>query len=248
MKINKDICFFDAETTGTNPETDRIVELSLTRIFLDGTRKTITWLINPEREIPKEASDIHKITDEMVKDCKTFKELALEIYREFYGSDLFGFNSNEFDIPLMIAEMKRAGLTFLDWPYSLVDVLKLYRKLHPQNLSALFKKYTGEDLENAHSANTDVLATEVVLSHIMKDFFEDNTTPEELDSFIQGDRKRLDIAGKLYMDSEGVVRWAFGKHIDKAWDYDLGFTQWVLTKDFPEDTKRKLRDLLANVN
>lgn len=251
MKIIRALCFFDTETTGTNPEKDRIVELSINKILLTGERVNRTWRINPEIPIPKEASDIHNITDEDVKDCPTFAEVATEIYEEFYESDLAGFNINDFDIPIMIAEFKRAKvnvagieLAFLDWPSNFVDVYKIYKKLFPQTLSALFKHYTGTDLEGAHNANNDNVAAEVILSYILEQNFTQTTTPEQLDNFVQGDKKRYDLAGKLYIDAEGVVRWAFGPHINKAWDSDLGFTQWVLAKDFPADTKEKLKELL----
>lgn len=251
MRILRALCFFDTETTGTNPEKDRVVELSINKILLSGERVNRTWRINPENPIPKEASDVHGITDEMVKDCPTFAEIAVEIYEEFYECDLAGFNINDFDIPIMIAEFKRAKvnlgdneLAFLDWESNFVDVYKIYKKLFPQTLSALFKHYTGTDLEGAHNANNDNVATEVILSHILEQKFTQTTTPEELDNFVQGERKRYDLAGKLYKNAEGVICWAFGPHIDKAYDSDLGFLNWVLGKDFPAETKVKLKELL----
>lgn len=244
MRIIRPICFFDAETTGTNTQTDRIIELSVTKIYTDGSRETRTWVINPRIPIPKAASDIHNITDEMVKDAPYFEEAAADINGFMFGSDLFGFNSNDFDIPILAEEMRRAGEKFLDWEHNRVDVWKVYRALNPTNLSALYKLFTGNDLANAHSANTDVMATEVILGGIIDKHFDSEVTPEFLDKLVQGDRQRYDIAGKLYKNADGVVCWSFGPHIDKPYDSDLGFLQWVLGKDFPEDTKEKLRALL----
>jgi len=145
----------------------------------------------------------------------------------------------------MVAEFRRLGITFLDREFNYVDVYQIFRKLHPQNLSALFKHYTGTDLEGAHNANNDNMAAEVILGHILNQHFTENTSPEQLDNLIQGDKKRYDLAGKLYVNSEGIVCWNFHKdHKDKPYDHDLGFLQWVLSKDFPEDTKQKLRKLL----
>lgn len=244
LQITKPFFFFDTETTGTQTETDRIVELAITKVNLDGTRETRTWRINPTIPIPTEASDVHGITDDMVANCPTFKEVAKEIYDFVFGADPAGFNIIDFDIPIMVTEMKRAEMLFLDWEFNIMDVYKIYKKLHPQNLSALFKHYTGQELEDAHNANNDNVAAEVILSNILSQNFTKDVTPEELDNLVQGERKRYDLAGKLYKNAEGIVCWAFGKHIDKPYDYDMGFLQWVLSKDFPEDTKNKLKELL----
>jgi len=245
MQIVRDLCFFDTETTGTNTQTDRVVELSVTKIFKEtGTRAVKTWRINPTIPIPKEASDVHGITDEMVKDCPTFLEVAAEIYHYFKDSDIAGFNHDNFDIPIMLAEFARCKYTFLVWEHNSIDVYLLHKKLNPQSLSDLFKLYTGNEMKNAHTADADNYATEVVLSHILDLKFTKETSTTELSNFIQGDKKRYDIAGKLYQNKDGIVCWNFGQHKDKPYDHDLGFLNWVLAKDFPEQTKQKLRELI----
>jgi len=245
MKIERDLCFFDTETSGTNTQTDRVVELSVTKIYKEtGTRTVKTWRLNPTIPIPKEASDVHGITNEMVVDCPTFKEVASEIYHEFKDSDIAGFNHDNFDVPIMLAEFARCNYTFLDWEHNSVDVYLLHKKLNPQSLSDLFKLYTGNEMKDAHTADADNYATEIVLSHILDLKFTKETSTAELSNFIQGDKKRYDIAGKLYKNKDGVVCWNFGQHKDKPFDTDLGFLNWVLAKDFPEQTKQKLRELI----
>ena len=245
MILTRDLIFFDAETTGVNAATDKIVELSATKLFkTTGTKQTKTWRINPEIEIPKGASDVHGITNEDVVLCPKFKEVAPEVYHFFKDCDLAGFNSDEFDIPLMLSEFKRAGFSFLDWEHETIDVLKLHRKKNPNTLSALYKIYTGEELENAHNANNDVVATETILSHILDIHFEKTTTSSEIANLIQGDKKKYDIAGKLYLNKENIVCWNFGKFIDKPINHDIGFLNWVLAKDFPEQTKELLKEII----
>ena len=120
----------------------------------------------------------------------------------------------------------------------------MHRKKNPNTLSALYKFYTGEELENAHNANNDVVATETILSHILDIHFEKTTTSSEIANLIQGDKKKYDIAGKLYLNKENIVCWNFGKFIDKPINHDIGFLNWVLAKDFPEQTKELLKEII----
>lgn len=240
MKLEKPICFFDLESTSTDTETARIVQIAGIKIFPDGKREEKNILINPEIPIPIECTEIHGITDEMVKDKPTFRQYAQGIKDWFYGSDIGGFNSDSYDVNLLIAEMDRAGITFADWDLSLLDVMKLYRKLYPNTLSEIYKRLFGEELDGAHNALNDVVATEKILYKILP---EGLTTVREVDEFLQESKFRVDYAGKLYKDSEGVVRYNFGKDKDKSVKDNRGFGQWMLNQSFSKDTKNKLKEL-----
>src|SRR5690606_6762813 len=163
LELTKPICFFDLETTGTNIGTDRIVEISILKVFPNGNKESHTWRVNPEMPIPAESSAIHGITDEMVKDEPTFKELAPKVYALIKDSDLGGFNSNRFDIPLLAEELLRAEVDF-DMKKALsVDVQTIFHKMEKRTLEAAYKFYCNQDLKGAHSAAADTDATYEVL-------------------------------------------------------------------------------------
>lgn len=156
IKLKKPIVFFDLETTGINPATDRIVEISILKVFPNGNETIKTFLINPEINIPSEASAIHGITNDDVKDAPTFKMLAKEIVSLMDDSDLAGYNSNKFDIPLLAEELLRAGSDFDLKKRNFIDVMVIFMKKEPRNLEAAYKFYCNKELENAHSAEADI--------------------------------------------------------------------------------------------
>lgn len=163
LNLTKPIVFFDLETTGINIAKDRVVEISILKVFPNGNEESRTWLVNPEIEIPKEASDIHGITNEKVVSEPTFKELAHNISELIKGCDLAGFNSNRFDIPLLAEEMLRAGIDFDMKGRVAVDVQVIYHKKEQRTLSAAYQFYCDKNLENAHSAEADTKATYEIL-------------------------------------------------------------------------------------
>ena len=241
MKLERPICFFDLESTGTDTETARIVQIAGIKIFPDGKREEKNILINPEIKIPLEATEVHGITNEMVKDKPTFRQYAQGIRDWFYGSDIGGFNSDSYDVNLLIAEMDRVDVTFADWNLNLLDVMKLYRKLFPNSLSEIYKRLFGEELSGAHNALNDIITTEKILHKILPD---DLITVKQIDEFLQEDKLRVDYAGKLYKDSDGVVRYNFGKDKDKSVKAEPGFGRWMLNQNFSKDTKDKLKQIL----
>lgn len=241
MKINRPIVFFDLETTGVSVTKDRIVQIACIKIDLDGNKEEKKLLINPTIPIPKEASDVHGISDEMVKDAPLFKNISKALYFFFKDCDVAGYNSDSFDIPLLTEEFARVGINFLDWEYNLVDVLKHERLLHSNKLADVYKRYTGNDLDGAHDALNDVRATVEILFHQIEGKTE--ITPAEIDSLCQGENKRFDVAGKAYVDKEGVVRWTFGKNINQPVLQDSKYLEWVMNNDFPSESKNKLRTL-----
>ena len=246
MKINKPIVWFDLETSGVNTEEDRIVEIACLKINPDGTRETKVTLINPEINIPLEASTVHGITNETVKDSPKFKQIATSLREWFKDCDLGSYNGNNFDIPLLSAELVRAGLEPIDWNPNLLDALSLYRHLFPNTLSDVYKRLTGKELEGAHGALADVEATFEIAEILTKDL--EQQTTEEIDLMLQADKIRVDLAGKLYKDEDGVVRYAFGKDVNKSVKDESGFAKWMLNNAFPQETKNKLKQILNGTN
>lgn len=247
MKLEKPIVYFDIESTGVETETARIIELACIKYNVDGTQEQKTILVNPGVLIPIEASDVHGITDEMVKDKPFFKQYAQAIRNWFEGCDLAGFNSDNYDIPLLSAEFERAGLEGINWNPNLLDVMKLYRLLYPNTLSDVYKRLTGKELEGAHGALADISATKEIADILipkLRETTEDNLeTVLDVDNFMQGEKKRFDLSGKMYKDADGVVRWNFSKNKDKAVLIDLGFINWFMGQGFPQESKNKIKEL-----
>lgn len=250
MKLEKPIIYFDVETTSVETETARIVELACIKYNPDGTQEEKTIRVNPTISIPLEASEVHGITDEDVKDLPTFKQYAQAIRNWFEGCDLAGFNSNNYDVPLLGAEFERAGLPGINWNPTLFDVLTLYRKLFPNTLSDVYKRLTGKELEGAHGAVADIFATKEIGDILFPMLVEQSEipieTPKDVDDYLQGDKKRFDLAGKMYIDVDGVVKWNFSKNKDKAVLADSGFLNWFNQQGFPQESKNKIKELQNN--
>ena len=250
MKLTKPLCFFDIESTGVETETARIIELACIKYNVDGTQEEKTILVNPGVPIPVEASDVHGITDEIVKDKPFFKQYAQAVRNWFDRCDLAGFNSDNFDIPLLSAEFERAGLEGINWNPNLLDIMKLYRLLYPNTLSDVYKRLTGKELEGAHGAVFDCKATkeiaDILIPKLKETTDENLETVFNIDNFMQGEKKRFDLAGKMYKDTDGVVKWNFSKNKDKAVLADLGFVNWFMTQGFPQESKNKIKELQNN--
>jgi DNA polymerase-3 subunit epsilon len=214
LNLNKPICFFDLETTGTNISKDRIVEISILKVHPDGKEETYTKLVNPTIPIPPEVTKVHGISDADVADAPTFKEIAKEVHSFIKDADLGGFNSNRFDIPLLAEEMLRAELDFDMKNRVAVDVQTIYHKMEQRTLSAAYKFYCDKNLEDAHSAEADTRATyEVLKAQISKyDSLENDT--KFLAEF-SSRRKFADFAGFLAYNKEGDKYFPLGKQKGK---------------------------------
>jgi len=241
MKIIKPIVFFDLETTSIDTETARIVQIACVKISPNNEKETKEFLVNPTVPIPLDASEIHHITNDMVKNSPTFKQLSINLRNWFDGCDLGGYNSNSFDIPVLSAELVRAGLEPINWNPNLFDVLLLYRHLFPNTLSDVYKRLIGKDLDGAHNALIDVEATLEIAEYLTVD-----ETVGAVDLILQGDKLRVDLAGKLYKDSQGVIRYNFGKDKDSSVAENTGFARWMLNQGFPQETKNIILEILKN--
>lgn len=241
MQLKRPLIFFDLETTGTDVSKDRIVQIATIKVNLDLTMEEKKRLINPNILIPAEATAVHGITNEMVETEPFFSSIARNLKEYFKGCDIAGYHSDFFDIPLLTKEFERCNIEFIDWECNVVDVLKYERILNPQTLSAVYTRYTGNVLDGAHDALNDVRATVQVFLH--QTHGKEITIPE-IDEICQGEKKRHDYCQKTYINKDGVVCWAMGKFQNKPIDFDLNYLNWVLSSEFPLETKTKIRKAL----
>lgn len=243
LKLTRPICFFDLETTGIDVARDRIVEISILKVFPNGNKESRTWLVNPEMPIPPESSAIHGITDEKVKDEPTFKELSKAIYTMIKDSDLAGFNSDRFDIPVLAEEMLRSDIDFDMGSRVSVDVQTIFHKMEQRTLSAAYKFYCGKSLEDAHSAEADTIATYEVLKSQLDRYQELENDIKFLANFTTR-RATADFAGFISYDEDGMEVFSFGKHkgrkVEEVLEQEPGYFGWILNADFPRYTKKVL--------
>lgn len=246
LKLHKPLCIFDLETTGLNISKDRIVEICVLKVNPDASRESKTWLVNPEMPIPPHVSEVHGIYDKDVEDAPTFKEIAPKIMEMIMGSDLGGFNSNRFDVPLLAEEMLRAGMDFDLNKIKLVDAQTIYHKKEPRNLSAAYQFYCDKTLENAHSAEADVLATFEVLDAQVGKYDDIPKDIAGLSNF-SSHRKSADLAGMIEFDKDGDEIFTFGKYkgqkVTEVLEKDKGYFGWILNADFPLYTKKVLTQI-----
>ena len=255
LKLSKPICFFDLETTGIDITKDRIVEISILKVYPNGNKESKTWLVNPTIPIPKAASDVHGITDERVAGEPTFKELAKQIHNMIKDSDLAGYNSDRFDIPLLAEEMLRAEVDFDLGNRVSVDVQTIFHKMEQRTLSAAYKFYCGKDLIDAHTASADTNATYEILKAQLDRYDSLENNIKKLSEFTY--RKQIaDFAGFIGYNEKGEEIFTFGKHkgkrVEDIFDEEPGYFGWILGADFPLYTKKiltaiKLRKLSATI-
>lgn len=245
LQLSRPIVFFDPETTGTKVDTDRIVQISLLKYNPDGTEDIKTLLVNPGIPIPKEAADVHGITDEMVVDAPTFAQLADEIYNYIEDCNLSGFNIHLFDLPLLRFEFARVGKEIPISEINVIDPLVIFKKKEPRDLTAAYKYYCNKDLEGAHDAEVDIIATKEVFLAQVEKYNDIGESLEEIASYSDYQELRpADIAGKLLLDSVNRLLYSFGKHKGKLVTDHLAYAEWMIVAAFPEDTKNLLRQLI----
>lgn len=247
LKLNRPIAFIDLETTGVSLSADRIVEIAIIKLSPDGSRLVKRKLVNPEMPVPKESSDIHGITDEMLKDAPTFKQIANEVKVFIENCDMGGYNSNRFDIPILMEEFLRAGLDVDLSTRKMIDVQHIFYTMEPRTLTAAYKFFCEKELVDAHSAEADVDATiEVLLAQLKK--YEN--LGDSIDSILSviGEDKIVDYARRFSYNDKGVEVFNFGKHKGKTVASVLRaepqYYDWMMRGDFPLHTKQKLTEIL----
>ncbi len=246
LNLSRPIAFIDLETTGINLGTDRIVEIAIVRINPDGTQQVKRKLINPEMPIPPQVTEVHGISDAMVKDAPTFKQAANEIKQFLESCDLAGYNSNKFDIPLLVEEFLRAGMEFKTDGRKLLDVQKIFHIMEPRTLSAAYRFYCEKELKDAHSAEADATATWEVLEAQVTKYPQIGNTVESILKAI-GEDEIVDFARRMiYQD--GKIVFNFGKHKGKVVEdvlrMERSYYDWMMQGDFPQHTKQKLTEIL----
>lgn len=262
LNLKRPLAFFDLETTGVNVSLDKIVEVSILKVSPGGKEESLTLRVNPEMPIPAESSMFHGIYDEDVKDAPTFRERAAEV-AEFIGdSDLAGYNSNKFDVPMLMEEFLRAGVPFTLAGRAFVDVQNIFHQMEQRTLKAAYKFYCGESLENAHNAEADVRATYDVLKAQLSKYegadFEDKhgnvskpvvNDVQALHTFTNLS-KPVDFAGRIVFDEDGDPSINFGKHKGKkvtdVFDVEPSYYAWMQNGDFPLYTKKVLEEIWTN--
>lgn len=243
LKLKNPIVFFDLETTGVNITSDRIVEISYLKVFPNGNEVSRTMRINPEMHIPEQASEVHGIYDDDVKDCPTFKQVAKDVANDFEGADIAGFNSNRFDVPLLAEEFLRAGVDLDMTRRKFIDVQVIFHKMEQRTLSAAMKFYCGKELEGAHSADADTRATYEVLQAQLDRYDELQNDIAWLSEFSSHTRN-VDFAGRIVYDDKGVEVFNFGKYkgipVVEVLHRDPGYYSWIMQGDFSLNTKQVL--------
>ncbi|MFM2139349.1 MAG: hypothetical protein RJA57_1656 [Bacteroidota bacterium] len=245
LQLKKPLAFIDLETTGVNLGTDRIVEIAIVKILTDGNRSVKRKLVNPEMPIPRQASDVHGISDEMVRDAPTFKQLAQELKQVLDGCDLAGYNSNRFDIPLLMEEFLRAGVEFDMKNRKLLDVQNIFHKMEPRTLGAAYKFYCGKNLDGAHSAEVDASATSEILEAQLARYPELGQTVESILKVL-GEDQVVDFARRFVMEN-GTEVFNFGKYkgrpVAEVLKAEPQYYDWMMKGDFPQHTKQKLTEI-----
>jgi DNA polymerase III subunit epsilon len=246
LKLKRPIAFFDLETTGVNITTDRIVEIGIIRINPDNSKEERRYLVNPTIPIPIESSLIHGIYDEDVKTQPTFKDLSAELYEFLNPCDLSGFNSNRFDVPVLIEEFLRVDINFSIDKRNLIDVRNIFVMMEQRSLTAAYKFYCGKDLENAHSALADIQATYEVFLAQLERYEELSKDMDELNNTTRNDLNQIDTAARLVMQNNRPA-FNFGKYkgmyVEDVLKKDPGYYNWILQNDFPLHTKQKLKEI-----
>lgn len=243
LNLNRPICFFDLETTGVDIVSSRIVEISILKVFPNGNKESLTLRVNPGIPIPPATTKIHGISDEMVANEPTFKEIAPRIQAMLKDSDLAGFNSNRFDIPLLAEELLRSDIDLDLGRVNAVDVQTIFHKQEKRTLEAAYKFYCGKELVNAHSAEADVMATyEVLKAQLAK--YDDLENDMSFLSDYSKHQDFVDFAGFIAYDKNRVEVFNFGKHKGKTVvdviNQEPGYFGWLLNADFPLYTKKVL--------
>ncbi len=241
LNLKRPIIFFDLETTGVDISKDRIVEISLVKVMPDGEEIIKTRRINPEMHIPAEATEVHHITDEDVKDCPTFRQVAKSLYQFMEGCDFGGFNSNRFDLPMLVEEFLRVGVDVNFKNRRFIDVQNIFHKMEERTLVAAYRFYCNKELDAAHSAEADTLATYEVLKAQLERYDNLENDIEALAKFSTRN-ETADYAGRIGYNDKGEEIFAFGKYkgrtVAEVFSTDPSYYTWLMNGDFPQYTKK----------
>ncbi len=246
LQLTRPLVFFDLETTGTDIVRDRVIQVAVLKLHPDNSEETRTRLINPECPIPPDAIAIHGISDADVSSQPPFRTLASSLFQFFSGCDIAGFNSNRFDLPLLVEEFARCGIQFPETGCKLIDVQTIFHKKEERTLSAAYKFYCDKMHNNAHDAEGDVRVTLEVFKRQLERYGDIGTTVDELHNFCNP-LAVVDFARYLSRNENDEVTFNFGKHKGKPILQEIDYSRWMLEGEFPEATKMILRGLLDGI-
>ena len=248
MKLNlkRPLVFFDLETTGVDTAKDRIVEISMVKVMPDGEEIVRTRLINPQMHIPEDATAVHGITDEDVKDQPTFAQIAKSLSQFIEGCDFGGFNSNRFDLPMLVEEFLRAGVDVDFKNRKFIDVQNIFHKMEQRTLVAAYKFYCDKDLTDAHSAEADTRATYEVLKAQLDRYSELQNDVAALAEF-SSRGETVDYAGRIVYNDKGEEVFNFGKYkgvkVSEVFQREPSYYDWMMNGDFPLYTKKVITEI-----
>ena len=246
LKLKRPIIFFDLETTGVDIVNDRIVEISMVKVGVDGSKDVKTRRINPERPIPAEATAVHGITDDDVRDAPTFRQIAKSLAAFIEGCDFGGFNSNRFDLPMLVEEFLRAGVDVDFSRRKFIDVQNIFHKKEQRTLVAAYRFYCDKDLVDAHSAEADTIATYEVLEAQIERYGDIGDTVEALAEF-STHGKTADFAGRIGYNDRGEEIFTFGKYrgrsVEEVFRAEPSYYTWMMDGDFPLYTNRVITEI-----
>ncbi len=259
LNLKRSIVFFDLETTGLNPSSDRIVEISLLKVMVDGSETQRTWLLNPEMPVSKEAVLVHGYTDEFLADKPTFREKAAEIANFIGGSDLAGYNILKFDVPMLVEEFLRVDYDFDIKSRSLIDVQNIFMKMEPRTLKGAYRFFCHAELEGAHGATADTKATYDVLK-AMLDRYQNVNYEDARGNISEGPKNEVkqlaefsahhrnaDLSGQIIYDEEGKEVFQFGKYkgrrVEDIFRMEPSYYDWMMKGDFPLYTKKLITSI-----
>ena len=246
LNLKRPIVFFDLETTGVDTAKDRIVEISMVKVMPNGDEITRTRLINPQMHIPEQATAIHNITDEMVRDEPTFAQIAKSLAQFIDGCDFGGFNSNRFDLPMLVEEFLRAGVDVDFKRCKFIDVQNIFHKMEQRTLVAAYKFYCDKDLTDAHSAEADTRATYEVLKAQLDRYSELQNDVAALAEF-SSRGETVDYAGRIVYNDKGEEVFNFGKYkgvkVSEVFQREPSYYDWMMNGDFPLYTKKVITEI-----
>jgi DNA polymerase III subunit epsilon len=249
LKLNRPLAFIDLETTGLNLANDRIVEISILKMHPDQRKEVMTQRINPGIPISAESISIHHITNEDVANEPSFAKVAGTLNNFIANSDLSGYNIVKFDLPLLMEEFLRAEVDFSVEGRKVIDVMNIYKIMEKRDLASAYKFYCNKEIENQHSAEADIIATQEVLMAQIEKYAELSANVDQLYEFTGKPLDSMvDMASRIVLNSKKEPVFNFGKYKDKTlyevFEKDPSYYHWMLRGDFPLYTKKKMTEYL----
>jgi len=242
FELEKPIVFLDIESTGTNPVQDKIIQISAVKYF-NNTQQELDILVNPC--MPIQNSEIHGITDEMVRDKPKFYEVAQQVIDFINGCDIGVYNGLRFDIPILSEEFFSCAITVDFSQYRIIDVFRIYQQLRPRNLAACYKEFTGKELVNAHNALYDSKATAEIWLNMVANLHIEPEVDVQIQKFMPRDNV-VDLSGCFIYNDKKEILFNFGKHKGKNVECEPSYLNWMLNADFSQDTKNWINKILYN--